>query len=175
MSFISNYKQSLNCKLDLFGFSAQIVIKSSIGKVWHRSLSLSLRSLCVDALIELSDENADWKLSLTEFVNCLTPTYHPYERSNDTNTHTLLKCQQYTEIKNIWIQSEHIFFRDTLLSLPIFMSRLCEKNPSQITTISDCVCSSCFSYASIYLHVLAWRVRSGGWSVWGWSWNSDGV
>ncbi|XP_040034380.2 follistatin-related protein 1 [Gasterosteus aculeatus] len=39
-----------------------------------------LRSLCVDALIELSDENADWKLSLTEFINCLTPTYHPYER-----------------------------------------------------------------------------------------------
>eukprot|EP00066_Takifugu_rubripes_P012099 XP_011601365.1 PREDICTED: follistatin-related protein 1-like [Takifugu rubripes] len=39
-----------------------------------------LRSLCVDALIELSDENADWKLSLQEFVNCLTPTYHPYER-----------------------------------------------------------------------------------------------
>ncbi|XP_041865482.1 follistatin-related protein 1-like [Melanotaenia boesemani] len=39
-----------------------------------------LRSLCVDALIELSDENADWKLSLTEFINCLTPTYHPPER-----------------------------------------------------------------------------------------------
>ncbi|XP_020511011.1 follistatin-related protein 1-like [Labrus bergylta] len=42
--------------------------------------NILLRSLCVDALIELSDENADWKLSLTEFVNCLTPTYHPYER-----------------------------------------------------------------------------------------------
>ncbi|XP_041645856.1 follistatin-related protein 1-like isoform X2 [Cheilinus undulatus] len=42
--------------------------------------NMLLRSLCVDALIELSDENADWKLSLTEFINCLTPTYHPYER-----------------------------------------------------------------------------------------------
>uniref|UniRef100_A0A3P8RFU0 Kazal-like domain-containing protein n=1 Tax=Astatotilapia calliptera TaxID=8154 RepID=A0A3P8RFU0_ASTCA len=42
--------------------------------------NLLLRSLCVDALIELSDENADWKLSLTEFINCLTPTYHPTER-----------------------------------------------------------------------------------------------
>uniref|UniRef100_A0A7N8WUQ0 Kazal-like domain-containing protein n=1 Tax=Mastacembelus armatus TaxID=205130 RepID=A0A7N8WUQ0_9TELE len=42
--------------------------------------NLLLRSLCVDALIELSDENADWKLSLTEFINCLTPTYHPPER-----------------------------------------------------------------------------------------------
>ncbi|XP_029962351.1 follistatin-related protein 1-like [Salarias fasciatus] len=39
-----------------------------------------LRSLCVDALIELSDENADWKLSLTEFINCLTPEYRPAER-----------------------------------------------------------------------------------------------
>ncbi|CAK6984890.1 follistatin-related protein 1-like, partial [Scomber scombrus] len=42
--------------------------------------NLLLRSLCVDALIELSDENADWKLSLNEFINCLTPTYHPPER-----------------------------------------------------------------------------------------------
>ncbi|XP_069000120.1 follistatin-related protein 1-like [Embiotoca jacksoni] len=42
--------------------------------------NLLLRSLCVDALIELSDENADWKLSLTEFINCLTLTYHPPER-----------------------------------------------------------------------------------------------
>lgn len=53
---------------------------------WFSSFLLSLRSLCVDALIELSDENADWKLSLNEFVNCLTPTYHPYERSKDKFT-----------------------------------------------------------------------------------------
>ncbi|KAA8583488.1 hypothetical protein FQN60_014696, partial [Etheostoma spectabile] len=46
----------------------------------HNETALNLTSLCVDALIELSDENADWKLSLTEFINCLTPTYHPYER-----------------------------------------------------------------------------------------------
>ncbi|KAM6915812.1 follistatin-related protein 1-like [Xenentodon cancila] len=43
-------------------------------------MNLLLRSLCADALMELSDENADWKLSLTEFTNCLTPTYHPPER-----------------------------------------------------------------------------------------------
>uniref|UniRef100_A0A669EYQ7 Follistatin-related protein 1 n=1 Tax=Oreochromis niloticus TaxID=8128 RepID=A0A669EYQ7_ORENI len=48
--------------------------------------NLLLRSLCVDALIELSDENADWKLSLTEFINCLTPTYHPPERSKHAYT-----------------------------------------------------------------------------------------
>lgn len=42
--------------------------------------NLLLRSLCVDALIELSDENADWKLSLSEFVNCLTPSYRPDQR-----------------------------------------------------------------------------------------------
>lgn len=53
--------------------------------------SVYVRSLCVDALIELSDENANWKLSLTEFINCLTPSYHPYERSNVTHTHTF-KC-----------------------------------------------------------------------------------
>ncbi|TNN62801.1 Follistatin-related protein 1 [Liparis tanakae] len=39
-----------------------------------------LRSLCVDALIELSDENADWKLSLPEFINCLTASYRPQQR-----------------------------------------------------------------------------------------------
>lgn len=58
------------------------------------TLCLPLRSLCVDALIELSDENADWKLSLTEFTNCLTPTYHPYERSKNTQTFTNTRCKK---------------------------------------------------------------------------------
>lgn len=39
-----------------------------------------LRGLCVDALIELSDENADWKLSFQEFLKCLNPTFNPPER-----------------------------------------------------------------------------------------------
>ncbi|XP_077437346.1 follistatin-related protein 1-like [Vanacampus margaritifer] len=42
--------------------------------------NLLLRSLCADALIELSDDNADWKLSLTEFINCLTPSFRPPEK-----------------------------------------------------------------------------------------------
>lgn len=42
--------------------------------------NLLLRSLCVDALIELSDENADWKLSFDEFLNCLSPDFNPPER-----------------------------------------------------------------------------------------------
>lgn len=42
---------------------------------------VSCRSLCVDALIELSDENADWKLSFDEFLNCLRPGFNPPERS----------------------------------------------------------------------------------------------
>ncbi|XP_076839081.1 follistatin-related protein 1a [Brachyhypopomus gauderio] len=39
-----------------------------------------LRSLCVDALIELSDENADWKLSFDEFLSCLRPGFSPPEK-----------------------------------------------------------------------------------------------
>ncbi|KAF4804930.1 Follistatin-related protein 1 [Turdus rufiventris] len=39
-----------------------------------------LRGLCVDALIELSDENADWKLSFNEFLKCLSPSFNPPER-----------------------------------------------------------------------------------------------
>lgn len=39
-----------------------------------------LRSLCVDALIELSDENADWKLSFQEFLKCLNPSFNPPEK-----------------------------------------------------------------------------------------------
>ena len=39
------------------------------------------RSLCVDALIELSDENTDWKLSFDEFLNCLKPGFSPPEKS----------------------------------------------------------------------------------------------
>uniref|UniRef100_A0AAY4BNM9 Follistatin-related protein 1 n=1 Tax=Denticeps clupeoides TaxID=299321 RepID=A0AAY4BNM9_9TELE len=39
-----------------------------------------LWSLCVDALIELSDENADWRLSFDEFLNCLKPGFNPPEK-----------------------------------------------------------------------------------------------
>ncbi|XP_029567801.1 follistatin-related protein 1 isoform X2 [Salmo trutta] len=39
-----------------------------------------LRSLCVDALIEMSDENTDWKLSFDEFLNCLKPGFNPPEK-----------------------------------------------------------------------------------------------
>lgn len=41
----------------------------------------NFRSLCVDALIELSDENADWKLSFDEFLTCLKPGFNPPEKS----------------------------------------------------------------------------------------------
>lgn len=39
------------------------------------------RGLCVDALIELSDENADWKLSFNELLKCLSPSFNPPEKS----------------------------------------------------------------------------------------------
>lgn len=39
-----------------------------------------LKGLCVEALIELSDENADWKLSFNEFLKCLNPTFNPPEK-----------------------------------------------------------------------------------------------
>ncbi|KAM8977764.1 follistatin-related protein 1 [Pelodytes ibericus] len=39
-----------------------------------------LKGLCVEALIELSDENADWKLSFNEFLKCLNPSFNPPEK-----------------------------------------------------------------------------------------------
>ncbi|XP_073433079.1 follistatin-related protein 1 [Dendrobates tinctorius] len=39
-----------------------------------------LKGLCVEALIELSDENADWKLSFNEFLKCLNPTFNPPDK-----------------------------------------------------------------------------------------------
>ncbi|XP_077149743.1 follistatin-related protein 1 isoform X1 [Ranitomeya variabilis] len=39
-----------------------------------------LKGLCVEALIELSDENADWKLSFNEFLKCLNPTFSPPDK-----------------------------------------------------------------------------------------------
>lgn len=54
--------------------------RASIYSVFHRMFVLP-RSLCVDALIELSDENADWKLSFDEFLNCLKPGFNPPEKS----------------------------------------------------------------------------------------------
>lgn len=43
------------------------------------------RGLCVDALIELSDENADWKLSFNEFLKCLSPSFNPPEKSRNSS------------------------------------------------------------------------------------------
>lgn len=40
----------------------------------------------MDALIELSDENADWKLSFNEFLKCLNPTFNPPEKSRSSLT-----------------------------------------------------------------------------------------
>ena len=35
------------------------------------------RGLCVDALIVMSDRDADWELDLDEFRNCLDPDVEP--------------------------------------------------------------------------------------------------
>lgn len=35
----------------------------------------------MDALIELSDEDADWKLNFQEFLKCLNPSFNPPEKS----------------------------------------------------------------------------------------------
>ncbi|RXN32136.1 follistatin-related 1-like protein [Labeo rohita] len=48
--------------------------------IQHNETAINVTSLCVDALIELSDENADWKLSFDEFLNCLRPGFNPPER-----------------------------------------------------------------------------------------------
>lgn len=48
---------------------------------WNLSPVFRFRGLCVDALIELSDENADWKLSFQEFLKCLNPSFNPPEKS----------------------------------------------------------------------------------------------
>lgn len=65
-----------------------IFLQCSDATTWSHSylllcfhLRVIPRSLCVDALIELSDENADWKLSFDEFLNCLKPGFNPPEKS----------------------------------------------------------------------------------------------
>ncbi|XP_057704352.1 follistatin-related protein 1-like isoform X2 [Corythoichthys intestinalis] len=73
-------------------------------------INLLLRSLCVDALIELSDEDADWKLSLAEFINCLTPSFHPPERKCELEDEVLeegaetrMKCNKCVCACGNWV------------------------------------------------------------------------
>ncbi|XP_077985511.1 follistatin-related protein 1-like [Glandiceps talaboti] len=40
-----------------------------------------LRGLCVDALIDISDDDADWLLNLEEFEKCMNPEFKPAVRS----------------------------------------------------------------------------------------------
>lgn len=45
----------------------------------------------MDALIELSDENADWKLSFDEFLNCMKPGFNPPEKSERRSVRRVFK------------------------------------------------------------------------------------
>lgn len=58
-----------------------VAVQSSCCRIHSESVCVFPRSLCVDALIELSDDNADWKLSFDEFLNCLKPGFNPPEKS----------------------------------------------------------------------------------------------
>ncbi len=40
------------------------------------------RGLCVDALIVMSDGDADWELDLEEFRRCLDPEFEPPPKRN---------------------------------------------------------------------------------------------
>lgn len=59
--------------------------KSLVQPCAERAFVFPFRGLCVDALIELSDENADWKLSFNEFLKCLSPSFNPPEKSRNTS------------------------------------------------------------------------------------------
>ncbi|CAB1347263.1 unnamed protein product [Coregonus sp. 'balchen'] len=69
-----------------------------------------LRSLCVDALIELSDENADWKLSFDEFLSCLKPGFNPPEKkcaledeTYDDGSETQVECNRCVCACGNWV------------------------------------------------------------------------
>uniref|UniRef100_A0A672U704 Follistatin like 1 n=1 Tax=Strigops habroptila TaxID=2489341 RepID=A0A672U704_STRHB len=69
-----------------------------------------LRGLCVDALIELSDENADWKLSFNEFLKCLSPSFNPPEKkcaledeSYEDGAETQVECNRCVCACGNWV------------------------------------------------------------------------
>ncbi|NXX81462.1 FSTL1 protein, partial [Urocolius indicus] len=69
-----------------------------------------LRGLCVDALIELSDENADWKLSFSEFLKCLSPSFNPPEKkcaledeSYEDGAETQVECNRCVCACGNWV------------------------------------------------------------------------
>ncbi|KYO22440.1 follistatin-related protein 1 [Alligator mississippiensis] len=61
----SNYSEVLD---KYFKFVEQNETAINITTYMDQETNKLLRGLCVDALIELSDENADWKLSFNEFL-----------------------------------------------------------------------------------------------------------
>lgn len=55
----------------------------------------------MDALIELSDENADWKLSFDEFLNCLKPGFNPPEKSESLSCFCLHQHGVYKRFNHL--------------------------------------------------------------------------
>ncbi|MBN3281800.1 FSTL1 protein, partial [Polyodon spathula] len=77
----SNYTEILHRYFKLANsFKILAIVVHTLVYIFQYRFLTCIRSLCVDALIELSDENADWKLSFNEFLNCLKPGFNPTEK-----------------------------------------------------------------------------------------------
>lgn len=77
VTFLASSEASGMCGPNTYFLSSGVKLRCG----WHFSPVFCFRGLCVDALIELSDENADWKLSFQEFLKCLNPAFNPPEKS----------------------------------------------------------------------------------------------
>ncbi|KAG8130145.1 hypothetical protein E2320_016737 [Naja naja] len=78
----------------------------NISTYMNQETNKLLRGLCVDALIELSDENADWKLSFNEFLKCLNPTFNPPEKKDESyedGAETQVNCNRCVCACGNWV------------------------------------------------------------------------
>ncbi|XP_070549405.1 follistatin-related protein 1-like isoform X1 [Ptychodera flava] len=88
-SFFNKYDQTGDGKLDsnemlklVEGNDTAKTIDAEIEEIVDEVESENeiLRGLCVDALIDIGDEDADWVLNLKEFENCMDPEFSPPHR-----------------------------------------------------------------------------------------------
>ncbi|NP_001158432.1 follistatin-like 1 precursor [Saccoglossus kowalevskii] len=81
--FFDKYDETSDGKLDSNELLHFVEGNETVSNVTHNSEGENaiLRGLCVDALIDISDDDADWALNLEEFQNCMNPEFSPPYRS----------------------------------------------------------------------------------------------
>ncbi|XP_019624763.1 PREDICTED: follistatin-related protein 1-like isoform X1 [Branchiostoma belcheri] len=109
--YFQSFDKNSNGKLDSNEFLAFVERNETAAAIDATSENeVLLRGLCVDALIDISDDDSDWELNLKEFRHCLEPGFLPpqkkcslEEEQYDDGAETQVNCNSCVCACGNWV------------------------------------------------------------------------